>query len=71
MTPVKWVYSFLKEYKMKMVAGILMTTGIAALTIVSPYISGIIVDDVIGRGITDLLPVMIACLLGLTLVKGI
>ena len=71
MTPVKWVYSFLKEYKMKMAAGLVMTTGIAALTIVSPYISGIIVDDVIGSGITELLPVMIACLLGLTLVKGI
>ena len=54
-----------------MAAGLLMTTGIAALTIVSPYISGIIVDDVIGSGITELLPVMIACLLGLTLVKGI
>lgn len=54
-----------------MAAGLLMTTGIAALTIVSPYISGIIVDDVIGNGITELLPVMIACLLGLTLVKGI
>ena len=71
MTPVKWVYSFLKEYRMKMVAGILMTTGIAALTIVSPYISGIIVDDVIGNGMTDLLPVLIACLLGLMLVKGV
>ena len=71
MTPVKWVYSFLKEYKMKMAAGMLMTTGIAALTIASPYISGIIVDDVIGNGITELLPVMIVCLLGLTLVKGI
>ena len=71
MTPVKWVYSFLKEYKMKMAAGLLMTTGIAALTIVSPYISGIIVDDVIGSGITELLPIMIACLLSLTLVKGI
>lgn len=71
MTPVKWVYSFLKEYKLKMAAGLVMTTGIAALTIVSPYISGIIVDDVIGSGITELLPVMIACLLGLTLVKGI
>ena len=71
MTPVKWVYSFLKEYRMKMAAGLLMTTGIAALTIVSPYISGIIVDDVIGNGITELLPIMITCLLGLTLVKGI
>ena len=54
-----------------MAAGLLMTTGIAALTIVSPYISGIIVDDVIGNGITELLPIMITCLLGLTLVKGI
>ena len=71
MTPVKWVYSFLKKYKMKMAAGLLMTTGIAALNIVSPYISGIIVDDVIGNGITELLPVMIACLLGVTLVKGV
>ena len=71
MTPVKWVYSFLKKYRMKMAAGMLMTTGIAALTIVSPYISGIIVDEVIGNGITELLPVMIACLLGVTLLKGI
>ena len=71
MTPVKWVYTFLKKYKMKMAAGLLMTTGIAALNIVSPYISGVIVDDVIGNGITDLLPVMIASLLGVTLVKGI
>ena len=38
MTPVKWVYSFLKKYKGKMVAGLAMTTGIALLTIVNPYI---------------------------------
>ena len=71
MTPVKWVYSFLRKYRLRMIAGLLMTTGIAVLTIVNPYISGIIVDDVIGNGITRLLPVMIACLLGVTLVKGI
>lgn len=71
MTPVKWVYSFLRKYKMRMVAGLLMTTGIAVLTIVNPYISGVIVDDVIGNGITELLPVMIACLLGVTILKGI
>lgn len=71
MTPVKWVYTFLRKYKMKMAAGLLMTTGIAALNIVSPYISGVIVDDVIGNGISDLLPIMIASLLGVTLIKGI
>ena len=71
MTPVKWVYSFLRKYKMRMAAGLLMTTGIAVLTIVNPYISGVIVDDVIGNGVTQLLPVMIACLLGVTVLKGI
>ncbi len=71
MTAVKWVYSFLKKYRGKMAAGLLMTTGIALLTIVSPLISGIIVDDIIGKGQRELLPVMIACLLGVTLIKGI
>lgn len=71
MTPVKWVYSFLKKYRGKMIAGMIMTTGIALLTIVNPYISGIIVDSVIGAGNWNLLPVMIACLLGVTLLKGI
>lgn len=48
-----------------------MTTGIALLTIVSPYLSGIIVDDVIGKGNRELLPVMITCLIGVTILKGI
>ena len=67
MTPIKWVYSFLKKYRAKMAAGLLMTTGIALLTIVSPYLSGIIVDDVIGKGNRKLLPVMITCLIGVTI----
>ncbi len=71
MSPVKWVYSFLKKYRIKMILGLLMTTGIAMLTIVSPYISGIIVDDVIGAGNTGLLSVMIGCLIIVTILKGI
>lgn len=71
MSPVKWVYSFLKKYRIKMILGLLMTTGIAMLTIVSPYISGIIVDDVIGAGNTGLLPIMISCLIIVTILKGI
>lgn len=71
MSPVKWVYSFLKKYRIKMILGLLMTTGIAMLTIVSPYISGTIVDDVIGEGNTEFLPVMIGCLIIVTIVKGL
>ena len=54
-----------------MAAGLLMVTGIALLTIVNPYISGRIVDDVITGGNYKLLPVLIGCLLGVVALKGI
>lgn len=71
MTPLKWFFSFLKKYRSWMLLGILLTTIIAALSIVNPYISGIIVDDVITAGNYDLLPKLIACLLAVTLVTSI
>lgn len=71
MTPMKWFYSFLKKYRRFMLFGLFLTTIIAALSIVNPYISGIIVDDVIQAGNYDLLLPLIACLLGVTLVTGI
>ncbi|MBQ8231492.1 MAG: ABC transporter ATP-binding protein [Lachnospiraceae bacterium] len=71
MTPMKWFYSFLKKYRGLICLGLVMTTAIAALSIVNPYISGVIVDEVIQAGNYDLLPVLIAGLLGVTLVTGI
>lgn len=71
MTPFKWVYSFLKKYRGKMLLGLFFTTFIALLTIVYPVISGIIVDDVIGAGNYAKLPVLIGCLLGVTVLKGV
>lgn len=71
MTPMKWFFTFLKKYKGKLVLGLIMTTVIAALSIVNPFISGIIVDDVVQAGNYSLLPTLIACLLGVTVVTGI
>lgn len=71
MTPMKWFYSFLKKYRWHMALGLLLTTIIAALSIVNPYISGIIVDDVIQKGNYDLLPKLVICLLAVTVMIGI
>ncbi len=71
MTPMKWFYSFLKKYRGLMLLGILMTTVIAALSIVNPYLSGVIVDDVVSAGNYSLLPGLICCLLGVTIVNGV
>ncbi len=70
MTPFKWFLTFLKKYKKLMVLGMVMTTALAALSIVNPYISGIIVDDVIDGGNYGMLPKLIAALLAVTVLTG-
>lgn len=71
MTPMKWFYGFLKKYRHLMLLGLFMTTVIAALSIINPFIAGTIVDDVIQAGNYSLLPKLIACLLGVTVLTSI
>ena len=68
---MKWFFSFLKKYRGLMILGLLLTTIISALSIVNPYISGIIVDNVIQAGNYSLLPKLLALLIGTTLLTGI
>ncbi|MBQ6696130.1 MAG: ABC transporter ATP-binding protein [Lachnospiraceae bacterium] len=63
MTPMKWFMGFMKQYNGKMALGLFFTTLIALLFIVNPYISGIIVDEVIMNGNYDILPLLIICLI--------
>lgn len=70
MTPIKWFLTFLKKYTWQMIFGLFITAIIAALSIVNPHISGVIVDDVIQAGNYDLLPKLLLCLLGVTVVTG-
>ena len=71
MTPMKWFFSFLKKYRGLMVLGMVLTTILAVLLVVNPYLSGQIVDQVIQGQNYDLLMPMVACLLGVTIVLGI
>lgn len=54
-----------------MITGMILVTILAATALASPYISKIIVDEVIQGGSYDLLMPMIALLVGLVVVKGI
>lgn len=71
MTPMKWFLTFLKKYRGKMALGIFLTIIITALNIVNPYISGMIVDNVIIGGAYKLLLPMIGCILGITVIRGV
>ena len=70
MTPMKWFWGFLRKYRFKLLGGLILTTFISALAIVNPYVSGMIVDDVIQGGQYDLLWKLVLILLLVTLIRG-
>ena len=70
MTPIKWFWGFLRKYRFKLLGGLILTTFISVLAIVNPYVSGMIVDDVIQGGQYDLLWKLVLILLLVTLVRG-
>ena len=70
MTPMKWFWGFLRKYRFKLLGGLILTTFISVLAIVNPYVSGMIVDDVIQGGQYDLLWKLILILLFVTLIRG-
>lgn len=67
---MKWFWGFLRKYRFKLLGGLILTTFISALAIVNPYVSGMIVDDVIQGGQYDLLWKLVLILLFVTLVRG-
>jgi len=70
MTPMKWFWGFLRKYRFKLLGGLILTTFISVLAIVNPYVSGMIVDDVIQGGQYELLWKLVLILLLVTLVRG-
>ncbi len=71
MTPMKWFYSFLKKYRFKLTIALLLVTITSSLAIVNPYISGIIVDDVIYGGKKGLLYKLVGLLILTTIVRSV
>lgn len=71
MTALKWFFSFLKKHRTRIALGLLLVTICSALAIVNPYISGIIVDDVIGGGAYELVGKLVALLLLTTLLRSV
>ena len=71
MTAMKWFYSFLKKYRLKLIIALILVTISSALAVVNPYISGVIVDDVIKGGHRELLGKLILALILTTIFRSI
>ncbi len=71
MKPFKWFYSFVKKYQWRLAGGLLLTTAVAVLALVTPWLSGEIVDQVIEQKQYERLWWMIALLIGATILRGL
>ncbi len=71
MTPMKWFYSFLKKYRWRMAFGLVLVTILVAAALASPYISKLIVDEVVEKGRRDLLIKLVVLLLACCIIKGL
>lgn len=71
MTPMRWFYSFVKKYILRICVGLFMTACVALLAVLTPYVSGKIVDDVVKGQNHEILPTLLAILIGATLIRGL
>lgn len=71
MTAMQWFYSFLKKYRAKLIFALFLTTICSFIAIVNPYISGIIVDDIITKGNHKILPLMMLIMVVATLLRAV
>lgn len=71
MKPYQWFYSFIKKYKCHIAGGLLLTAVVSALSLVTPYLSGQIVNQVMEGGMYKRLGWMVALLIGVTVLRGL
>lgn len=69
MENVKWIWGYIKKYKLRMAIGLLLVLVASALSMVTPYISGVIVDTVIKQGKKEYLFTLCAFMLSATVLK--
>lgn len=71
MESFKWVWGYTKKYKWYILLGLLMSLAVSALSMVTPYYSGVIVDEVIEKSRREILLGILGIILGVTILKSI
>lgn len=71
MENIKWVWGYIRQYRLRICVSLIMALAASALSMVSPYISGVIVDKVIRQGQTGLLLKLSVLIMGAIIAKAI
>ncbi len=71
MENVKWVWSFIRKYKLRLGISLILVLVASALSMVAPYTSGVIVDKVIKQGHKEQLFILASIIIGATVLRAI
>ncbi len=71
MNRYKWIYSYIKKFRFRILLGLFLDLILVALALLNPYISGRIIGEVFEGQNHALLPTLLFILLVGTLLKGI
>ncbi len=66
-----WLWGYIKRYRFRMAAGLLLSIFVSALNMVNPRISGQIVDRVILGGERNLIWTFVAIIISVTILKAL
>ena len=70
MSPFKWIYSYIKNYRLKIAFGLFLALIASSLVMINPYFTGVIVDEVIKGKKKELLMGMLGIILAATILKS-
>jgi len=71
MDSIKWIFSYLKKHRLKYFFALFLVLITSAINMVNPFITGRIVDRVLGKGETSLLIPLVSIMISVVVVKGI
>lgn len=67
----RWIWEYIRRYKFKMFFGIFLVAVCSAMNIITPYLSGKIVDNVIVKRQVNLLVIYLTVIISVTFIRSI
>lgn len=71
MKNLKWIFTYLKNYKHKYVFALLLVLFTSIISMINPFLAGKIIDKVLGQNQTSLLIPLLATMFSIVVFKGI
>lgn len=71
MGSIRWIWGYIRNYKLRFFLGLFMALVVAGLNMVNPYLSGKIIDDVIYGKQENLLLPFLGVMIGVTLLRTV